>query len=102
MTNMTLRTSSKLTRLLDQAAADAGSSRHAFILAALEDAVQRGEGDLDPDLCIGYIALVGGEIDSNEIDCPSCGQPLDGPHIPVLYGSSRPILLDPICSICVT
>lgn len=98
--NMTLRLPTELAALADQAASDAGQSRHAWIIASLTAAVQRGEGDLDPNLCIGYVELLGGEINPRDTDCPVCGCAMERPHIGFLYGVTRPIPMDPVCIVC--
>lgn len=99
-TNMTLRIPADLASLVDQAAADDGLNRHAFIIALLREAVERDDG-LSPSLVLGFVELASSEIDS-DIDCPECDQPLERPHIGFVAGSRRPLTFGPVCYRCAT
>lgn len=97
--NISLRLPPDLASLIDQSI-PGGQSRHAFICTTLYAAVRR-PGDLDPEIRLGFVELLGGEIDT-EAECPECGQPLIRPHIGFLAGAHHPVVYGPICYVCAT
>lgn len=101
MTRFTLRLNDQLDAAITVAAAEQNLSKHAYIVNLLEQAVA-SPSDLNPDIVIGYIELIGGEIDPQGTDCPECGQPLERPHIGFAVGRRQPQPFGPVCWICAT
>lgn len=84
-TNFTLRLPDETAAKIDVLAAESGQSRHGYIVNVLQELA----GD-EPQIILGYIRLIGGDINSDD-DCPECLQPytiVGVPHVPVIKHKS--------------
>jgi len=98
--NFTLRLPDDLAELLDQAAHEAATSRHQFIVDVLAEVVGAG---ISPGVVLGYVEVTGGEMDA-DTDCPQCLQPYTekGIFIGFQAGAVRPRPFGPVCGNCAT
>lgn len=93
--NFTLRLPEDLVEKLD-ALRQPGQSRQAQIVKILSEYTE----DFDPGLVLGFVELVGGEIDP-ETECPECGQPFADTGVWLGFtGDLR--AFGPVCGLCVT
>lgn len=80
---------------LKEKARQAGLTLNEYLLKIISDVVD----DFDPEIVLGFVELKSPEFEADEVDCPSCGNPLARPHLGY-YGNLAPF--GPVCWQCAT